>query len=447
MVTESPELPRRLGDGLVLRRATTDDVVAVAEFNSTQHPTENAPAGVSESLAGWTRDLMEGAHPTVRASDCTVVEDTRLNRIASSTILISQTWTYDGLPFGVGRPELVATHPDYRNRGLIRAQFEVLHQWSAERGHMAQAITGIPWFYRQFGYEMCVDLDSGRLAFRRSIPVLKAGEPEPYRLRPATERDVDCIGSLYRAGAARSLLSAVRDRSLWEYEISGRRTGSMPRMGLRIIETPSGGVAGFIAVSEYVHHGMLAVSAFELLPEVPWQGAAASVLRAVMAEADDRAAKREEDKPEGVRCYLENEHPAFRTTAAAFPESFGPYAYYMRVPDVPAFLTLIRSVLDKRLAGSPFAAFSGDVSLNFYRGGLKLKIVDGHVVDVQPWQPSSCHSGDAQYPDLTFLSVLFGHRSTKELNATRPDCFASHSAEPLLDTLFPRRQSCVWPVA
>ena len=72
-------------------------------------------------------------------------------------VLISQTWTYDGIAFGVGRPELVGTAPAYRRRGLVRTQFEVLHQRSAERHERLQAITGIPWYYRQFGYEMALN--------------------------------------------------------------------------------------------------------------------------------------------------------------------------------------------------------------------------------------------------------------------------------------------------
>ena len=55
-----------------------------------------------------------------------------------------------------GLPELVGTHPDYRRRGLVREQFEVLHRWSKERGHLMQAIAGIPYYYRRFGYEMAV---------------------------------------------------------------------------------------------------------------------------------------------------------------------------------------------------------------------------------------------------------------------------------------------------
>ena len=41
-------------------------------------------------------------------------------------------------------PELVGTKKEYRRRGLVRQQFEVMHEWSAERGELVQIITGIP---------------------------------------------------------------------------------------------------------------------------------------------------------------------------------------------------------------------------------------------------------------------------------------------------------------
>ena len=72
----------------------------------------------------------------------------------------------------VGRPELVGTLPEFRNRGLIRAQMDILHQWSAERGQPVQAITGIPFFYRQFGYEMALPLQGGRSGFEPNMPPL-----------------------------------------------------------------------------------------------------------------------------------------------------------------------------------------------------------------------------------------------------------------------------------
>lgn len=54
----------------------------------------------------------------------------------------------------VGRPDLVGTDPQYRRRGLIRAQFEVVHQWSARREHVLKAMPSIPSFYHRLGYDL-----------------------------------------------------------------------------------------------------------------------------------------------------------------------------------------------------------------------------------------------------------------------------------------------------
>src|SRR5688500_2892563 len=166
---KAKEVLRDLGDGLVLRRAVKEDAEAVATFNSLVHRepgVEHPDVGVE----AWTRDLMSGDHPTTSASDFLVIENTASGEIISSMNLISQRWTYAGIEFPVGRPEAVGTAPEFRRRGLVRAQFDVLHQWSAERGEMVQVITGIPWYYRQFGYEMGLALGGGRSGYVPAIP-------------------------------------------------------------------------------------------------------------------------------------------------------------------------------------------------------------------------------------------------------------------------------------
>ena len=121
---ENAGLPLDLGEGLVLRWATPEDTEALADYNVrhlSDHVSDN-PAEPNEQLRGWTRDLMSGTHPTTNAGDFTVVVDERAGgKIVSSLCLISQTWAYDGIPFKVGRPEVVSTSPAYRRRGLVRA--------------------------------------------------------------------------------------------------------------------------------------------------------------------------------------------------------------------------------------------------------------------------------------------------------------------------------------
>ncbi|MGC9522100.1 MAG: GNAT family N-acetyltransferase [Anaerolineae bacterium] len=186
---------RELGDDLILRRATPDDVEAVAEFDA-RVLSERGWDEPDEPLRAWVKDMMSGRHPIMTAADFLVVEDTATGAIVSSTSLISQTWSYAGIPFGVGRPEVVGTHPDYRRRGLVRAQFDVLHAWSAERGHLVQGITGIPWYYRQYGYEMALDMHGGRRGPITNAPELEEDQEEPFRIRPATPADLDVIAEI-----------------------------------------------------------------------------------------------------------------------------------------------------------------------------------------------------------------------------------------------------------
>jgi hypothetical protein len=214
---QKPVILQDLGDGLILRRSVPADADRLAEFNSRIH--EDPTVGI------WVRDLLLKPHPTFHSDDFTIVEDTRTGKIVSSLNTISQTWAYAGIPFGVGRPELVGTDEAYRYRGLVRKQFEIIHEWSQQRGELVQAITGIPYYYRQFGYEMTLALGGSRSAFESNIPRLKEGEQDPYQIRPAVEADLPFILELDTRSCQRSLVNALWDETTWRYEMFGVSPG------------------------------------------------------------------------------------------------------------------------------------------------------------------------------------------------------------------------------
>ena len=54
---------------------------------------------------------------------------------------------------------LVASDPEYRKRGLQRILNNEFDKRIREDGYHLTAIEGIPYFYRQFGYEYSVPLD------------------------------------------------------------------------------------------------------------------------------------------------------------------------------------------------------------------------------------------------------------------------------------------------
>ncbi len=319
-----------LGDGLIMRRGRVEDAENLAEFNVRIH-CENDP-GAARFVGPWTKDLMSGEHPTTKARDFTIVEDTRTGKIASSLCLISQTWSYGGVQFGLGRPELVGTDPQYRNRRLVKEQFDVIHEWSRQRGELAQAITGIAYFYRQFGYEMTLDLGGYRQVHVSQVPVLGEKEAEPYHLRPTTEEDTAFLVRTYRVAMTRYAVSCARPPG--SGGTSGRGGGGVTVHTL-VIEK-AGRRVGLLADLRYLLHSGLQVLAYEMAPGSNWLEATPSVLRYLKQKTKELAAQ-EKAEAEWLFFTGSEEHPVYDILGHRATPAPGTYSFYMRVPDLPVF--------------------------------------------------------------------------------------------------------------
>jgi len=446
--SSSPQLLiRDLGDGLILRRSTPADADALADFCSRVH-SEHGMDKPDHRIAAWTRDLLTKPHPTFHADDFTVVEEAATGRIVSTLNLISQTWAYEGIPFGVGRPELVGTLPEYRNRGLVRLQFDEVHRWSAARGEMVQAITGIPFYYRQFGYEMALDLAGRRFGTEAQVPKLKDGEQEAYQIRAATEADLPFISTLYDQAQKRYALSCLRTSEIWQYELNRQSETSDEYYGIHVITDNAGGSVGYLQHQNYLGQTGLTALSYEIIPTVSWLAVTSSVVR-YLWETGKAYAARDKRECTSFGFMLGAEHPAYEASGDRLPSIRDPYAWYLRVPDLPGFLNHIKPALEKRLADSVGAHSSCELKLNFYRNGVRLVIEDGLLTNIGAWKPAMLpDEGDASFPGLTFLQVLFGYRSCRELKHAFADCFwEEEETGILLEALFPKKVSDVFPVA
>ncbi|HEX2032691.1 MAG TPA: GNAT family N-acetyltransferase [Chloroflexota bacterium] len=440
-----------LGDGLRLRHARAEDAEALAAFNGEVH---GSPGQPSVSVAAWVRDLLSGEHPTVRPHDFTVVEEVSSGRIVSSLCLISQRLSYGGVELGAGQPELVGTLPHFRRRGLIRRQMEEVHRWSAARGELMTVISGIPWYYRQFGYEMAIHLGAQRVGWRRHVPRLAAGQRESYRLRPATERDLGFISALeHRRGQAQEL-AVLRDEALWRHELGGHSPQSLARRELHVIEPDAAPEVGPVTPVGFLAHqpvgGLtIQVTAYELVPDAAWLAVTPSVLRFLVAqgEAWERAGRGggEERRSAGYAFQLADDHPVYRAAPSAFPDRPRPWAAYARVPDLPRFLRHVAPALERRLRASPAAGYSGTLELSTYREGIRLRFDHGRLLDVEPAPDLVWPKAQAYFPDLTFLNLVFGRVSLEELQTVLPDCVVRpEPARVLLEALFPKHGGHVW---
>jgi hypothetical protein len=433
-----------LDDGLLLRRANLADREALIAFHAEIHR-ESAEDDPNPYIAAWVGELLSGQHPTVAPGDFTVVT-TAEGRIVSSLCLISQTWSFGGVPVGVGRIELVSTHLDYRRRGLVRHQMNVVHEWSSARGELIQGITGIPNFYRQFGYEMALDLGAGRVCGRTAVPALADDANEPYRLRPATAEDVPFLLAREEQGRTRWLVTAARDAALWHYELERTRDAQYA-VPVLIITDADGTAVGSLAHIGELTDGRLTVVACELIAGLSWLAVAPSLLRILQARGDALGEAQESGALKQLGFNLGGDHPLYHVLPERQTQVNRTYAWYLRVPDLPAFLRHIAPMLEERLASSLASGHTGELLLNFYNTGLRLGLTSGRLTTIEGWTPADSQSGSTAFPGLTFLQLVVGYRTLSELEHAFADCqVMNDEARVLLTTLFPKLPSRVWPI-
>jgi hypothetical protein len=311
---------------------------------------------------------------------------------------------------------------------------ETVHSWSDEAGDQAQAITGIPWFYRRYGYEMALELATGARFPLGMVP--KPPETEICTFRPAVLDDIPFLTATYRAGMERFLVATDLDDDLWRLELGGRSAGGAHERRVAIIERDGEEIGLVVVVPEKWIDGGLWVTAFELVPGVSWGEITPPLLRWLKGQAEEKGAWM-------IRFGCGSDHPAQQVMAHVAQPVPG-YEWYVRIPDLPGFVRHVGPVIETNLAEGPFAGHSGEIRISFYTSGLHLVLERGHLASVEAWEPATLEDGDLLFPDLTFVRLLLGSASLAQLTASRADCrVQSRGLGPLVDAMFPKRASSV----
>jgi hypothetical protein len=433
---------RDLGDGLVLRWSTAEDLERVARLYMRAFTPGTEPVSDWREHT-WTIDMFSGRHPHIGPGDFAVVEDTHTGAAVAATCLLGNRCEFEGIAFPFGRPEMVATLAEYRHRGLVRALFELIHARSDGRGDLVQGITGIPYFYRLFGYEYAATLDDGPTVYFAAVPALKPGATEPYTLRAATPDDVPLLSRLWARTHTDAAVWTVMEDEYWRWSMVGTHSAALQRWYAFLIVAADDHVVGALVIPVARWDATMSVYGPMLDDGARMTEVLPSVLRGLQTHEPLTKPERPSAGATAGAVTLRWCAPTVRAGLGDIPylEPPDPYAWYLRVPDLPRFLRHVAPALERRLAESPYAGNSGEITLDFYRGGLRLVLEDGRLVTIEDWRRPVDTESKAGFPPLVFLQMLFGHRSLRELRGMYPDVRAAGDVAPILDALFPKRRS------
>jgi N-acetylglutamate synthase-like GNAT family acetyltransferase len=268
-------------------------------------------------------------------------------------------------------------------------------------------------------------------------------------LRDATEEDIPLIQELFDRRGRESIVTSPIEANWLRYHLRmWNVVETDDNWHLQII-IDRAGIAGGFLLTPVVRWGKhMEVFALEVRPEVNLQAALPPVLRALAAQGQQLQAQPGAGPLHEISFTLGVTHPVYDVLGSALTtRRVPPYAWYVRVPDVPRFLRHIAPALERRLLESPLARYSGELHITLYRGGLHLVFEDGTLKLAESWGgPAYSAIEDAGFPPLVFLQLLFGYRSLDELRYAFPDVRVKDEAELLLKTLFPMKPSWVVPL-
>jgi len=273
----------------------------------------------------------------------------------------------------------------------------------------------------------------------------KSQQGKAYTIRAATVADVaGTLQPLYEQHARFSPLLVLRDKALWHYLLVGQQPENTQHCHFCVVE--DGENAG-IAYFAYAKWGsQWSVNELMVRPGHSWRGVGIALARFLLEKAEST---QEQPKPvTSIRFQLGDDHPLYLALAPELGKQQQPYAWYLRVAEMPAFLRHIAPALEKRLAGSIMAGHSGALKLNFYTSQLQLQFNRGKLIEIAPYTPKDYFDADLFFPDLTFLQPLFGYRSLSEMRHYYPDCYPeTKDGDVLFNALFPRLPTIIHPVS
>jgi predicted N-acetyltransferase YhbS len=409
-----------LGNGLVMRTAAgAADVERVARL-----------LGVvfGPDVPTMTRHLFLD-HPNTSGRDLIFVEDERSSDVVSTLCVIPWTWCYGDVLLPVGEMGCVATLETHRRRGLVRAQVGFFKQRLRERGCLLSHIQGIPYYYRQFGYEYALPLDGDLRLGPHEGPATPAGEP--FAFRDATLDDIPLLMGLYEQAARDVAISSVRTEAIWRYLLTCTTGGDTEAETLVIEE--AGCPAGYMRLPRHHFGDELMINEVSRL--------SASAAQATLVQARTLAAERQAP---GVRLNVAVNSTLMRVARQYTSRPYRSYAWQIHVPDMAGLLRTLAPVLERRLAGSALAGWTGDVRICLYRETIVLHVAAGRIASVE--SAGFTERGDINVPPLQFIPLVLGYRSLDELQHMYPDVSVRAPWRLMVETLFPKVDSIIYTI-
>jgi hypothetical protein len=357
--------------------------------------------------------------------------------IVSAASAIPSVWMYEAIPLSNLELGWVGTLKEYRRKGLVRALYTHFEEILQRNEYHISTIMGIPYYYRQFGYDFILPMDRTVQLRVDQIPVPKNEARESIVFREAIRDDIPNLMRLYDEHNSKMLVHAARTKDLWELQERFHREFEQ-EFKTMVLERDDR-VVGYFRLCVRGEK--------KQAPRGLWL----SVMESSITTFDDvlqtlqylrtRAAK-------ANTCRIDLAGPAVNNLCRVAQNLGGHvdigWKYQIRIPNMTRFLEQIRPALESRFIGTMFEGLTHELAINTYEHCYILSFVNGKlapVKDIGMQEVGEYRNFRAPPNDL--VRLVLGDYNTEELRSQNIDFIVSKELKPLVETLFPKKNSFI----
>ncbi len=412
---------------------TDEEVEELIAFNAHIHEDTSA-----EVLERWLEHL-PGFSPEMNY----YIRDSSTGKIVSSVNAIPSIWNYDGVHLRNLELGYVGTEPEYRKKGLIRVLYTYFERELQNGEYDISTIQGIPYFYRHaFGYDFIIPLNRGVTLHNAQLPQLKEEDSPDFMsitVREANEQDMDAIETLYQELLQRFLVTGHRSKELWRTQENIKMEIGTPYRTM-ILEK-DGIIDGYFKI------------VFRKYDSLFPYGDCAEILESSIRSIDSvmRALYYAKEATIEKNCHYFATHSALESNLCKIVLNYGGrmwsgWKYMVRIPNVVRFLRTIQPVLEERIKGTMFEGLSRDIFLNTYRNCYHLEFVNGKIKSIKDIGMQDIYEKtEIRIPSKGLVRLILGANTIDELNKMDIDFIVRGWYRNLLEVLFPKKESYVFP--
>jgi hypothetical protein len=422
------ELPDGFEFGFV---KTDEEVEELLNFHAIVHPEDDREElrRQIERLPGFGREMNY------------YIRDLDTGKMVTALNSIPFVWNYEDIPLNNLELGWVGTLKEYRRKGLNKLLYTHFDNLLLSGNYDISTIQGIPYYYRQFGYDFIIPLD--RTVWTRTNQIQPFDEKNPpeymkLEVRLAEKKDIPSMMELLDELNQKLLIYASRSPELWEIQETMKTQFDNEFQSYVVVDGPK--IVGYFRrvkkISKDSSPNKSTMTVIE--SSIPTFNGVLRVFQFLYAEA------LQDDIP-----LIGSQGPSFNTLSKVMENLGGSgkprWKYQVRIPNMTSFLQKISPVLERRLEGTMFEGLTYDVTMNTFQNCYKLKFVNGKIIDVTDLGPQQVNENQAfSAPPNDLARLVLGAYSIKEIEQNNIDFIVRGEVRLIAETLFPKKESSVY---